>query len=329
MTLKTRLLGNHPLPWTSAQQDEARHLLRAILRQATYLPDSQARKYIASHALGRFRDYLPHVKPLAVLEQRRDIQVKKGRKALSELKRANAGELKPLVKILHLTYGRIGKRRRELLKPLLPVQDSADGPPTLPSLNDKLKALLLSQMRTAPPPVTRPNPRTLTLKLPELNTWERPMPRKRVANMTQDWYASMLHRVVSPLPEHEWERLRRLALGLEKFRGTVLRRSTSNFCDTSSSPLENELGLAPITTLSNPPDHKHGHTLTASFMRRRWASVFAQCPLMSWESESGRWRVEWGSDVLNAALKVKASSLAAHTKHDLPSSTSSSSTTIQ
>lgn len=309
MKFTNRLLGNQSSSWSSSQKDEARHLLRAILRQATYLPDPQARKWIASHALRRFRDYLPTVKPVAVLEQRWPTQIREARKALSELRRANAGELKPLVKVLHLTYGRIGKRRRELLKPLLPVLDSPEIAPALPSLNDKLKALLVSQLRAAPPPLTRPNPRSLTPKFSNLNSWERPMPQKRVANMTRDWYAAMLHRVVPPLPELDWQRLRRLALGLDKFQGPIPRRSNSKNPLQQKSALEKELGCAPATTSSGPTTLVHGHTFTASFMRRRWASVFAQCPLMSWDSASTKWKVEWGNDVLNTALRLKASSL--------------------
>ncbi|GAB7354605.1 hypothetical protein MBLNU459_g5044t1 [Dothideomycetes sp. NU459] len=301
------------------QQHEARHLLRALLREATYLPDPHARRYVAAHVRRRFRDYSPAVKPPPVLAQRRDARLKDARKALAELRRANAGELKPLTKVLHLAYARVGKRRRQLVDLLVPgphtAQPASALPPALPQLSDQLRAMLLSQMRAAPPPVTRTNPRSLNPRFPELNTWKRPMPQKRLANMTREWYASMLRRLVAPLPADEWDRLRRLALGVDRFDGPVPRRVRPEAA-TSISLLEKELGIAPrlspTAVSSNPPELKHGHTLTPSFMRRRWASVFAQCPVMSWDSEAGRWKVVWGSDVLSAALRMKASPLAGH-----------------
>jgi len=97
------------LPLFTVQQcNESRHLFRAILREATYLPDQQARIYVATHAAARFREYSPGHKPDDVLKQRRHSQLDNARKSLSELRRANQGELKPLLKLLHLTYARIG-----------------------------------------------------------------------------------------------------------------------------------------------------------------------------------------------------------------------------
>jgi len=109
--------------WTEAELAPARHLLRALLRESTYLPDPHARTYICSVILARFKDYTLDSKSRVVLENRRQSRFRQARKALSSLRRANAGDNEALPKVLHITYGRIWKRRRELLQSVL----DADG----------------------------------------------------------------------------------------------------------------------------------------------------------------------------------------------------------
>lgn len=116
---------------------EARHLLRAILRECTYLPDAEARVEIKRQVLQTFRaterkakgyytlDFSEPAPPTRQIRSREDEVLKiqkwlnKGYKGLRQLQRANEGELRPLGKVLHYTYGRGGRRRHELLQPLL------------------------------------------------------------------------------------------------------------------------------------------------------------------------------------------------------------------
>jgi hypothetical protein len=86
----------HQMPplFNSQQCNEARHLFRAILRESTYLPDPQARIHIATHATARFREYSPGHKPDDILIQRRRLQLDDARKSLSELRRANQGDMR-------------------------------------------------------------------------------------------------------------------------------------------------------------------------------------------------------------------------------------------
>jgi hypothetical protein len=106
-----------------------------------------------------------------------------------------------------------------------------------------------------------------------------------------------------PLPLLEWERLRDLSLGKIKFDGPTPRRTMSCATPDLPSPLEVSLGLVPINSprviLDNASKSLHGHRLTARFMKRCWASVFAQCPVMSWIKTCQKWSVDWGCDVLN------------------------------
>lgn len=298
--------------FTRQQCTEARHLLRAILRESTYLPDPQARTYIAVHAVARFRDYTPGNKPDDLLLQRRRQQLDNARKALSELRRANEGELKPLIKVLHLTYARIGKRRHEILSSLQhkPPADANVDDKTLPRITLQHRALLESQRQTSPPAITRPLLRSWTLKIPETNSWDRPMPKKRVANITREWYAKILERTIVPLPRSEWERLRDLALGNTKFKGPIPRRTALASTSALPSPLELSLGLVPVNSprviLHKAANPVHGHRLTPRFMQRCWASVFAHCPVMSWDTKSQKWSVEWGCNVLNKQKILRA-----------------------
>lgn len=42
----------------------------------------------------------------------------------------------------------------------------------------------------------------------------------------------------------------------------------------------------------------HAHKITPRFMRRLWAEVFSQCPLMEYDSPTSRWKVTWGHHAL-------------------------------
>ncbi|TKA82042.1 hypothetical protein B0A49_00180 [Cryomyces minteri] len=159
-------------------------------------------------------------------------------------------------------------------------------------LGPKLKALLVSQAKIAPPDTTRSNPRpnSLALKIPDTNAWGRTMPASRVKNMTKKWYAQMLERVLPPLPPHEWENLQSLALGNTKFRGPVPRRPGT--VDGSEVPLtlRNHAAMTAATGEGDGP-----HNLTPRYMRRMWARVFLQCPRMSYDAGWKNWKIEWGS----------------------------------
>lgn len=331
-----------PSPWTPDQLSSARNLLRAILRECTYLPDPHARRYIASHSLERFRAYTLPSKPLHIIQDRWDTQMKNARKGFSELRRANAGQLKVLTKVLHMTYGRIGKRRYELLEPLLRPDAVTDdtssldphkmtktvssldqqspaepASPRLPALTEKLKALILSQIRFSPPTTTRPNPRSLSAKIPQTNMWELPMPQKRIKNATRKWYATVLSRAMPPLTTKDWEELRARAMGELDYPGPVARRTRASVPvfdkagkgdERWKDVLEEEIGIKKpnqVDRLVKKVDDKR-RVLAKRFMQRRWAAVFAQCACMDWDEKSEKWTVRWGVTVLDDSCKLAA-----------------------
>lgn len=127
-----------------------------------------------------------------------------------------------------MTYGRVGKRRRQLV-----AQLTLENPPiesTMiydqgPVLGSQLKALVISQMNY-PDKSLKGDKLSLKPRIPEINTWGRPVPVNRVRNLKSEWYAELLDIIMPPLPEEEWDRLRGLASGRTSWDGPVPRRKT-------------------------------------------------------------------------------------------------------
>jgi hypothetical protein len=347
--LNTLLERTHPteiLEEDDFHRISSRHVLRGILRECTYFPDQFAASWIRQHALMRFRAYeaksKKHVSDKEHTKRLETIR-RKSRQGLYQMRRANEGDRKMLLKALSMAYGRIGKRRRELLSPLLPVGSSSEGSsavsddaeydssqasPTAAksatpstsstSTRDKqsskgredgpvktqvkefvsglpleLRTLVQSQITASPPAIARRNPRRLGVEIPELNTWFKPMPAVRVKNQISKWYANLLDTVQPPLPDQEWFRLRDLAMGTTRAEPPIPRRAQLT---TPPSVLE-------VTVMRGklPADmfrKDHAHKITPRFLRRLWADVFSQCPLMKYDSPTKSWKVTWGHHAL-------------------------------
>ena len=121
-------------------QTKSLHLLRALLREASYLPDPTARHYFRRYIVARFKAYQPsanataslHVQAVeqyrhrafkrrhtAIINDRAGQQQRKAHKALNFLRRANQGEGPCIQKVLWFAYGRLGRRKYALLDHLL------------------------------------------------------------------------------------------------------------------------------------------------------------------------------------------------------------------
>jgi hypothetical protein len=248
------------------------HILRSLLREATYIPDASARHYFRRYIVNRFKAYQPVQNATAsidgravdkyrhrafqkrktsiIIERTRETQ-RKALKGLSYLRRANQGELPCLRKILLFAYGRMGRRRYELLAELLKPEVAANGNAKLLSSSQEnlapLHQLFYSDKRflsffDAPKKKTKDEftieisdryPRLKTvvksqvqagvaigrhLKRPHIltpirNVWERPMPIKRARNNVKRWYAETMTRLLPPLPKDEYDKLRALSVG--------------------------------------------------------------------------------------------------------------------
>lgn len=86
-------------------------LFRNLLRQASVLYDDVARTYMKRYIRLRFKMNRKTVSGWRTTEQ-----LKQGRRGLSLLIRANAGETKALLQVLKMGYGQTGRRKHELLE---------------------------------------------------------------------------------------------------------------------------------------------------------------------------------------------------------------------
>ena len=134
---------------------KARHLLRALLRECTYLPDRRARGFFHDYVISSFRSYqglLPRIErskkdkeQLKLLLQRGKNLLDKASKWQKLLSRANCGHHHPLRQVMRYTYGRVGPRRHSLLQELR-LADSQDAsaallPRALPEVTAPLAGL--------------------------------------------------------------------------------------------------------------------------------------------------------------------------------------------
>ncbi|TGO31995.1 hypothetical protein BHYA_0369g00020 [Botrytis hyacinthi] len=243
---------------------------RALLREATYLPDSAARTFVHDLLVKRFNppdprklnpkywgtDYLRSKVDLKKLQTRS----KKNATKLHLLERVNlAGSIPDLQHVLLRTYGRAGHRRRELITQLLrpgedelPQDDTAlsriidsqisknldatkdveiDKANALPKRqrreHKEMYLFLTSQQANNPMESMRGRIKKLTPDIPLTNAWGRSFPEKRKVNIQRTWWASLLERVLPPLPEHEWNRLRDLAEGTQPIECPRPRRKAA------------------------------------------------------------------------------------------------------
>ncbi|KAF3006056.1 hypothetical protein E8E13_010907 [Curvularia kusanoi] len=145
-----------------ATHTKSLHLLRALLREASYLPDVTARNYFRRYIVARFKAYQPRQNATASFDvqavekyrhrsfKRRDEaiinaraaqQLGKAQKGLNYLRRANQGEGPCLKKVLLFAYGRLGRRKYALLDDLLQPD------PTWPAVPAPLQQLYNSNLR--------------------------------------------------------------------------------------------------------------------------------------------------------------------------------------
>ncbi len=316
---------------TNADTAPVLHVFRALLRECTYLPDPSARQFFHAYIVARFHANKTHPpsqqgrrskRGTAILNRRPQL-LKKAQKSLKTICRANYGHFEPLSKILAMTYGRVGPRRHELMQRLtnsdpalaentqelaqqlkglgleINFEDPAlaeilRGPEQwrediakqeVPQPSPQLDALIRSQATRRESLLPRKPLKRVTPRIPETNVWGRPTPMKRVRNIKRRWYADVLSRVMPPLPEAEWEMLRKKAFGEIYLQRPLRRRGPSG---------ESNIGQE---TYKSDDQMKRPHNIHSRFMRRLWANVFQQCPLMKRDStKSFGWHVIW-SDV--------------------------------
>lgn len=287
-------------------------ILRSLLRECSYLPDPNARIFAKKSVLRRFRGIRPLTGQFEGLNDlvefdRAEQYLASAQKTMKLLHEANSGYFKPLVQILLQTYGRIGRRRYELLAQINKPQPSYvdkigrvlsdyDIPLTvskkIPHFSPIMDALIKSQRVEKPKLLSAGiNPRTLAPEPMPLNAWKETYSPERIRNELKDWYAKTMGRLLPPLPTHEWETLRKRAVGEIPYIAVKRRAKTGS--DHLGSPFLLE-SLKIVEDFEPKPKKDRAHALTARFMRKLWERVFMMCPLMKWNEHLSQWDFSWG-----------------------------------
>ncbi|EAS34447.1 uncharacterized protein CIMG_05471 [Coccidioides immitis RS] len=282
------VLATRSTPW--------RHLYRSLLRECTYLPDPIASGYMHNYIRSGFRESVSEhkirgLKPIQKLHRHRRF-----RKLLSLLHRANQGYLKSLQRVLFLSYGRIGKRRNFLMRPLLGDQkkietydDDWEPPSALLTLvRDQSRRKAVSELKL------RRNVKVFEPPIPKTNSWGRPTPFKRRVNIRRKWHQSLMNSVLPMLPEQEWEVLQGLASGKAPWSAPKRRKTpASHQQDTLLTPefivYGPPKGPTFATYLKGRP-----HNITRKFMENIWKKVCTLTPKMTWDETNDKWSITWG-----------------------------------
>ncbi|KAI1002441.1 hypothetical protein K3495_g5758 [Podosphaera aphanis] len=336
-------------------QINARSIYRNLLRAASYLPDLFARAYLHKEIVSQFKraekkviggsihynKELPREFPpfrLLSYDTTTHEKIVKAQKKLRILTGATLGDSKCLEKVLMLAHGRSGRRKRELIKSLI-----EDDPSNLPQdtaalaaiLNvdhkklrveanfkagPKFKAFLQSQHDNQSKEV-RGTIKDLQPKIPKENIWGRSLPLKRVENIKERWWATVLNKLLPPIPRDEFERLRNLSRGQAPLDQPPRRRKPAKplnredkndeWINVLKSPLR-EINEAHVNLIKRTPsglvmeNNKNLAQATARrlpskkiigckrSMRRLYGKIWALTSYMAKNKSTGKWTIQWG-----------------------------------
>ncbi|RAK97908.1 uncharacterized protein BO80DRAFT_179008 [Aspergillus ibericus CBS 121593] len=285
------------------------HLYRALIRQCSYLPDPIARVQMQAYILDRFRRSAAEEKELPLLRQQ--ALRKSALSELSLLNRANDGYIKPLEKVLHLAYGRRGKRRHDLIEAFIPpakkgahpVTDFSDGwePPS------HMVALLKAQNHNAM--ITLLNAglyvKETTPSIPSENIWGKPLSESRRMNIRSRWYTKARGNMFPPLPDKELKLLEGLILGTTPWTPPKRRKPV----ETSPTHVDSDINLALFLekgpqkgdTFEKYADGRP-HIITRRFMQRLWKRLSCLIPRVKWDTKTRKPIFSW--DVIHRGPKL-------------------------
>lgn len=287
---------------------EWRQLLRSLLRECTYLPDPIAKGYMHDYVTLRFRRYSND----RVIDNdiNRHHQLRKAAKQrLSLLRRANEGYTKSLEQVLRLSYGRTGKRRRDLLARFITTDVPSNSQEVTklvnrPSmLNDGWEPpqivvdLLKAQQKhgVIQEFVVRPQVKTIEPPIPKENAWGKPLNLSRRRNIRQHWYSAVLNSLFPPLPGDDMKVLRGLISGGVPWTPPKRRKAIGPNPGEPRARLSTEFlvdGPAKGRTFREYIDGRP-HNITRRFMRRLWQRIICIVPQLSWDDTSKKYLVNW------------------------------------
>lgn len=226
------------MPRSLATRVPTLHIYRHLLREASYLPPP-CQTFAQKQIRERFRRH-HHDPPLAPTTRTR---VRRARHDLRYLWAANNGLMANMLRILMLSFGRLGKRRRTLIASFLAKTGPADSdelerqmaqealadesssggtkkkrePDWLDAWDlPKFHALTASQSHQtlrSPRPEIKGNKLDPRADIPDQNIWGRPPAARLQRTKIRKWYIRQVNRLMPPVERAEWDRLRLLATG--------------------------------------------------------------------------------------------------------------------
>ncbi|KAJ5574115.1 uncharacterized protein N7459_008542 [Penicillium hispanicum] len=294
----TRISSLHPLDATQWRQ-----LLRATLRECTYLPDPIARSYMRNHVMDRYRRARRSDRPESQM-------IQAAKRGLSILQRANEGYPRPFDKVMFMSYGRIGKRRHELLVKMLK--------PPIPRNSHALRSLIAQNAQSAefqdgwePPEIMvsliksqmnhavftssriRPQLKGAGPVIPATNTWGTPVSPSRRFNIRRKWFNGTMGSLLPPLPEKDLQTLDGLISGSVPWVPVKRRKAPS------TAPQDQDLILGFLAdgpqkglTFREYVDGRP-HQITSRFMRRQWRRISSLVPRRYQNPHSGKCQFVW------------------------------------
>lgn len=255
------------------------HTYRHLLREASYLPPV-CQAYFREQIRSRFR--LHHHDPPSSPDTK--LRLRRARHDLRYLWAANHGLRDNMLRVLLLAYGRIGKRRRTLMRNFGAKQLPADSAALEAQIQEdverakrrrdrdwldgwdvpKLHALAVSQARQSfwsPRSEIKGNRLKPEEDIPEENSWGRPLPARLARTKLRKWYKRLIVRLMPPVGRAEWDKLRLLATG-----------------------------AADMTLWAMPPRRPRGRTLSCGDdERKKWDwRAYATTPVRAVERGSSR-----------------------------------------
>ena len=306
------------------------HLYRALLRESSYLFHPAAQEFHHRHITWSFRrQQVKEAEPratsdhdglLPLLSKNESRQMRRGRRYLYMLQRANQGYTGAVLNVLKMTFARKGKRRRELLKEIMaPSPADIMGPdqgapsPTLFSRHwrppakftmllrsqSKLQSFLDARGRIKPQP-----------KVPERNRWNKPFPESRIKGMMREWYAKHADTLLPPLEEQEWLAIYKTATDPARSNWNVpQRRRQASVPVFASMPGSSDLfdisSLVKTSPQAVEPQHskrisailRNPHHLTPRYMRRMMVRTLQNIPTPLANPDTGKLAMRWESGI--------------------------------
>jgi hypothetical protein len=203
------------------------HLYRHLLRETSYLPPL-ARPSVHKQLRDRFE------RDSGYDQDKNPKHIRQAHHELRALRAANAGDMARMRRVLLRAFGRIGRRRRELVSHLVqrgPPSNSEELAKYVEALTEnhknvdwldewdveKLRTFARSQLQAglnnSPKASITDNQTAPEKNLPAENAWGRPLPKKLARTKLKKMWKALADKIMPPLPKKEWEALKAISEG--------------------------------------------------------------------------------------------------------------------